>query len=68
MPILFVPKKDGKLYLYIDYRVLNRITKKNRAVLLLISELLDRLLKIYWFTRLDIKDTYYKISIHKGDK
>ena len=28
-PIFFIPKKGGKLYLYIDYYSLNAITKKD---------------------------------------
>ncbi len=43
-PIIFVFKKDSKLKLYIDYRRLNRIIKKNRTVLPLISKMFDRLL------------------------
>ena len=39
--ILFVPKKDGKLRLCIDYWQLNVITIKNRYPLLLISEIQD---------------------------
>src|ERR1700735_3026279 len=42
-PILFVPKKNGKLRLCVDYRQLNDITIKNRYPLPLISELRDRL-------------------------
>jgi hypothetical protein len=30
-PILFVPKKNGKLRLCVDYRKLNQITKKDRC-------------------------------------
>ena len=37
--ILFIPKKDGKLRLYIDYRKLNNITIKNRYPLPNIGEL-----------------------------
>jgi hypothetical protein len=40
-PILFVKKKDGSLRLCVDYRGLNKITKKNRYPLPLISGLLD---------------------------
>ena len=42
-PILFVPKKDGGLRLYIDYRRLNAVSVKNRYPLPLISEILDRI-------------------------
>jgi hypothetical protein len=42
-PILFVLKKDGILWLCVDYRALNQITIKNCYPLLLISETLDRL-------------------------
>ena len=41
-PILFVPKKDGKLRLCVDYRQLNAITVKNQYPLPLILELQDR--------------------------
>ena len=34
--ILFVPKKDGKLRLCVDYCALNVVTRKNRHTLLLI--------------------------------
>jgi len=42
-PIMFVKKKDGKLRLCADYRALNKVTKKDRHPLPLISEALDRL-------------------------
>jgi hypothetical protein len=40
-PVLFAKKKDGGLRLYVDFRGLNRITKKDRYPLPLISDLLD---------------------------
>ncbi|EGE07017.1 hypothetical protein TEQG_08741 [Trichophyton equinum CBS 127.97] len=52
-PILFIPKKDGGLRICVDYRGLNQITIKNRYPLLLISELLDRLLKAKFLVYLD---------------
>src|ERR1700723_1477620 len=40
-PILFVEKKDGGLWLCVDFHRLNKITKKNRYPLPLITDLLD---------------------------
>jgi hypothetical protein len=67
-PILFVPKKDSSLRLYVDYRGLNAITKKNRHPLPLISETLDRLGRIKVFSALDLKDAYYRIPVKRGDE
>ena len=66
--ILFVLKKDRGLYLYINYQGLNKITIKNRTLLLLISETLDQLSRGKIFTKLDLKDTYYQIRIQVGDE
>jgi hypothetical protein len=67
-PILFVLKKDGSLRLYVDYRGLNAITKKNCHLLPLISEMLDRLGRATVFSALDLKDAYYRIPIKRGDE
>ena len=42
-PVIFVPKKNSKLRLVVDYRKLNAITKKDRTPLPLMDELQDRL-------------------------
>jgi hypothetical protein len=62
-PILFVLKKDSSLRLYMDYRGLNAITKKNYHLLPLISEILDRLGRAIVFSALDLKDAYYRILV-----
>jgi hypothetical protein len=67
-PILFVLKKDSSLYLYVDYRGLNAITKKNRHPLPLISKMLDRLGHATVFSALDLKDAYYRIPIKQGNE
>ena len=67
-PVLFVPKKDSTLCLCIDYRGLNKITIKNRYPLPLISEILDRASGAKFFSKIDIKDAYYRIRIYEGDE
>ncbi|KAL2695022.1 hypothetical protein AAEP93_005845, partial [Penicillium crustosum] len=67
-PILFVPKKDGGLRLCVDYRGLNRVSVKNRYPLPLISEILDRLSGVQYFSKVDVKDAYYRIRIKEGDE
>ena len=40
---MFVKKKDRRLRLWVDYRALNYVTKKDQFPLPLIGEALDRL-------------------------
>jgi hypothetical protein len=63
-----VPKKNGGIRLYIDYRGLNKLTKKNRYLLLLISETFDRLVDAKRYTKFDLKDVYYRLRIKKEDE
>ena len=67
-PILFVPKKDGKLRLCVDYRQLNKITIKNRYPLPNIGELQDRLTGAMWLTRLDLRGAYNLIRMKEGEE
>lgn len=67
-PVLFVPKTGGQLRLCVDYRELNKITKKDRTALPLIGEILDRLVGAKRFTKLDLKDAYYRLRIRQGDE
>jgi hypothetical protein len=67
-PVLFVPKPDGSLCLYIDYRGLNEITKKDRYLLPLVDEMLDRLVGSLYFTKIDLRDAYHRIRINEGDE
>ena len=67
-PILFVPKKDGTLRLCVDYRGLNDISIKNRYPLPLINEIMDRVNGAKVFSKIDLKDAYYRIRIREGDE
>src|SRR5438045_6491448 len=67
-PILFVPKKSGKLHLCVNYHGLNAVTIKNRYPPPLISKLLDRLNGSVIFSKVDLRNAYHQIRIRKGDE
>jgi Reverse transcriptase (RNA-dependent DNA polymerase)/RNase H-like domain found in reverse transcriptase len=67
-PILFVKKKDGSLRLCVDYRGLNRLSRKDRYPLPLIGEILDRLTDARYYTALDLRNAYHRIWIRKEDR
>ena len=66
--VLFVKKKDGSLRLCVDFHRLNRITKKDRYPLSLISNLLDSPRKACIYTKIDLRHAYYLVCIAEGDK
>jgi hypothetical protein len=68
IPILFTLKKGGELHLYVDYRGLNRITRKNRYPLPLISEILNQVVSTKCYTKIDLRNAYYRIRIRSSDE
>jgi hypothetical protein len=62
-PIIFVPKRNGKLRLCVDYRGLNAVTIKDPYPLPLMDELRDRVVGCEWFTKLDLRDGYYLVRL-----
>ena len=67
-PVLYTPKPDGTLRLCVDYRSLNFMMIKNRYSLPLIDEILDRLSGARVFTKIDLKNAYYRLRIREGDE
>ena len=53
-PLLFFRKKDGTLWLCIDYRQLNKVTIKNKYPLPQINDLLDLIVVAKIFSKLDL--------------
>ena len=53
-PVLFVRKKDGSFRLCVDFHGLNKVTKKDRYPLPLISDLLDTSRKGRIYTKIDL--------------
>ena len=66
-PILFVRKKDGTLRMVVDYRLLNKVTIKNKYPLPRVDDLLDRLHGAKFFTKIDLQQGYYQIRLREED-
>jgi len=62
-PILFI-KKDGLLRLAVDYRSLNRISRKDRYPLPLIPDLRAA----HVFSKIDLREAYNLVCISNGDE
>ena len=67
-PMFFVPKKDGRLRLVVDYRKLNAATVKNAYPLPLISQILGELREAKWFTKLDLVGAYQLLRMAPGSE
>jgi hypothetical protein len=63
-----MPKSDRDLRFYVDYRALNKLIIKNRYALPLINETINRLSDTKIYTKLDLKNAYYRIRIKVGNK
>ena len=66
-PVLFVPKKDGRWRMCVDYRALNKQTVKDRYPLPRIDDLIDRLGRARYFTTLDLASGYHQIAMKNAD-
>lgn len=67
-PVLFAKKPGGGLRFCVDYRGLNRLTKKDRYPLPLIHETLRNISKAKWFTKLDVIAAFHRLRINEGDE
>ena len=62
-PILLVKKKDGSFRIYIEYRRLNAITKKDSFPLPLIEDLVDKLQGAKIFSKIDLKSGFHQVKM-----
>lgn len=65
-PMFFVPKKDGKFHMVVDYRQVNCITRPDAYPLPLISQIVSDLSKAKFFTKLDLVGAYQLLRIAPG--
>jgi hypothetical protein len=64
-PVLFVEKKYGTKRICIDYRMLNSMTIKNKYPLPRVEDLLDRLKKAKFFSKIDLRSGYHQMKIRE---
>ena len=67
-PIVLVVKKDGTIRFCIDYRLINKITRKDAYPLPRIDAMLDSFKGAKYFCTLDLNCAYWQIQMHKQDK
>jgi len=67
-PCFYIPKKDGSLWLIQDYRKLNQVMIKDKMLLLLIREVIDKLKEAKYFNKFDLIWSYNNIRIKEGNK
>src|SRR5277367_3073030 len=67
-PFFFIKKKDGKLRPVQDYRRLNEWTIRNRYLLPLILQLIQRVKGASLFSKFDIRWGYNNIRIKEGNE
>ena len=64
----YIPKKDGSLRLVQDYWRLNQVTTKDKLLLPLIREVINKLKEAKYFNKLDLIWRYNNVQIKEGNE
>nr|GEX44051.1 putative reverse transcriptase domain-containing protein [Tanacetum cinerariifolium] len=66
-PILFVNKKDGSFCMCIDYHKINKLTVKNRYLLLRIDDLFDQIQRWSVYSKIYLQLGYHQLRVREED-
>jgi hypothetical protein len=66
--VLFVKKPGKRLHFCVDYRALNAIISQNRYSLSLIKEILKRLIKAQYYTKMNVRAAFHRFCIKKENE
>jgi len=67
-PVLFASKPDGTLRFCVDYRELNRITKRDRFPLPNVEQLISKLGHASVFSTIDLYSSFWQIKLAEPEK
>ena len=67
-PMVLVRKKSGKLRICIDYRLLNKKTRRDAYPLPRVEESLDVVAEGKWFSTIDLQSAYNQVEVEEDDK
>nr|GEY32844.1 putative reverse transcriptase domain-containing protein [Tanacetum cinerariifolium] len=66
-PVLFVKKKYGSFWMYINYSELNKLIVKNRYPLSRIDDLFDQLQGSSVYSKIDLRSCYHQLRVREED-